>query len=194
MIRRLRATLLVLVFSAACLADNASAQTGPIGRPSTTQGTGPILSAYLSETDLARALRDLDPGTRVRNLYARDSNERLGVQYSLVLRCGTETRRVVIDLLFRQNILKFQVPLTRTLTLPELPADIEARLAEYNRSLTPCQLVWHPHQDGTRTLLAAMDSTRPASAQELHVQLSRLLQKTEEARPLWGPLSKELSQ
>jgi hypothetical protein len=194
MIRRLRATLLALMLSAACLAGNASAQTGPISGSSTAHGTGPILSAGLSETDLARALRDLDPGTRVRNLYARDRNERLGVQYSLVLRCGAETRRVVIELLFRQNTLKFQMPLTRTLTLPELPADIATRLAEFNRRLAPCRLVWHLHQDGTRTLLAAMDSARPASAQELHAQLSRLLQKTEEARPLWGPLSKEVSQ
>jgi hypothetical protein len=183
------ATLLATVLYAVCLAGPALAQgTGPIGgQPGVHSGTGPIGGQSLSETELEKALRDLDPGLRVRALISPD-RKLLGTMYALSVRVGNETHRVLIHTALGQNTIRFTVPLTRQLASLAMPPGLETQVQELKGRLVACRLEWHQHGDGNQTLLARLLGNRPASARGLQNQLNQLLREVEQGRPVWGTL------
>jgi hypothetical protein len=181
MTRRLIAVCALLAMSVACMTGSAHAQvTGPTGILPPGAPSQPPATSF-SEADLEAALRAQDPGLKLQKREVRN-------RYTLDMRVGNETHRVVLYTRFRENRVIVKVPLTKPLNPRALPADLQARLDQLNLTSAPAKLVLSPNEDGTLTVRAEMDISRPTTLQELQAKLDQLLRTVEWARPVWGPL------
>ena len=197
--RHLRVLGLAVLLSTAGLASNASAQTGPISGPAAQPyaGTGPIsahtavatpvLAPGLSDAELVTALRQLDPGLKEPRPIVDNRTGRLVKRYTLALRVGDVSHRVLIYSESGTGALKFLIPLTRRLQVQALPATFQSQLDRFNGQLH-CHLLWHTHREGRKTLCAEMATSCPSNGQAFRQQLRQLLREIEQARAVWASL------